>query len=86
MVCHLASSGDLMMWTHRAAVDEPAIQPTMALAPDGAPVRRRRCAWRMDPAPVRNVGVPSGPQGGERVANSAKRPSLPRRHRRRTWR
>jgi len=34
-VCHLASSGDLMTWTHRAVVDEPATQPTIAMAPDG---------------------------------------------------
>jgi hypothetical protein len=34
-VCHLASSGDLMMWTHRAVIDEPATQPTIAMAPDG---------------------------------------------------
>ena len=67
-VCHLASSGDLMMWTHRAVIDEPATQPTIAIAPDGAPVRRRRCAWRMT-RPVRHVGVPPGPQGNERVAS-----------------
>jgi hypothetical protein len=34
-VCHLASSSDLMTWTHRAVVDEPATQPTIAMAPDG---------------------------------------------------
>ena len=34
-VCHLASSGDLMTWTHRAVIDEPATQPTIAMAPDG---------------------------------------------------
>ncbi len=34
-VCHLASSTDLMDWTHRAVVDEPATQPTIAIAPDG---------------------------------------------------
>lgn len=33
--CHLAVSGDLMTWTHRAVIDEPATQPTIALAPDG---------------------------------------------------
>ena len=35
-VCHLASSGGLMMWTHRGVVDEPATQPAIAMAPDGA--------------------------------------------------
>jgi hypothetical protein len=64
-----ASSGDLMMWTHRAVIDEPATQPTIAMAPDGAPVRRRRCAAH-DPAPVRHVGLPPGPQDGERSASS----------------
>jgi hypothetical protein len=34
-VCHLGSSSDLMTWTHRAVVDEPATQPTIAMAPDG---------------------------------------------------
>jgi hypothetical protein len=34
-VCHLGSSRDLMTWTHRAVVDEPATQPTIAIAPDG---------------------------------------------------
>jgi hypothetical protein len=34
-VCHLAVSSDLMTWTHRAVIDEPATQPTIALAPDG---------------------------------------------------
>ena len=34
-VCHVASSTDLMTWTHRAVVDEPATQPTIAVAPDG---------------------------------------------------
>jgi hypothetical protein len=34
-VCHLGSSSDLMTWTHRAVVDEPATQPTIAIAPDG---------------------------------------------------
>jgi hypothetical protein len=34
-VCHLGSSSDLMTWTHHAVVDEPATQPTIAIAPDG---------------------------------------------------
>jgi hypothetical protein len=34
-VCHLGSSSDLMTWTHRAVIDEPATQPTIAIAPDG---------------------------------------------------
>jgi hypothetical protein len=34
-VCHLAVSGDLMTWTHRGVIDEPATQPTIAMAPDG---------------------------------------------------
>jgi hypothetical protein len=34
-VCHLGSSSDLMTWAHRAVVDEPATQPTIAIAPDG---------------------------------------------------
>jgi hypothetical protein len=34
-VCHLAVSSDLMTWTHRAVIDEPATQPTIATAPDG---------------------------------------------------
>src|SRR5919197_1165848 len=38
-VCHLASSGDLMTWTHRAVIDEPATQPTIAMALDAAVVR-----------------------------------------------
>jgi hypothetical protein len=34
-LCHLASSTDLVTWAHRAVVDEPATQPTIAVAPDG---------------------------------------------------
>jgi hypothetical protein len=34
-VCHLATSGDLMEWTHRAVVDQPATQPTIAATGDG---------------------------------------------------
>jgi hypothetical protein len=34
-VCHLATSSDLMEWTHRAVVDEPATQPTIAAAGGG---------------------------------------------------
>ena len=34
-VCHLATSTDLMEWTHRAVVDEPATQPTIAATGDG---------------------------------------------------
>jgi len=34
-VCHLAVSTDLMEWTHRAVVDEPATQPTIAATGDG---------------------------------------------------
>jgi hypothetical protein len=34
-MCHLASSTDLVTWAHRAVVDEPATQPTIAVAPDG---------------------------------------------------
>jgi hypothetical protein len=34
-VCHLATSTDLMEWTHRAVVDEPATQPTVAATGDG---------------------------------------------------
>ena len=33
--CHLATSADLMEWTHRAVVDEPATQPTVAATGDG---------------------------------------------------
>ena len=34
-VCHLATSADLMTWTHRAVIDEPATQPTIASTGDG---------------------------------------------------
>jgi hypothetical protein len=34
-VCHLAVSTDLMEWTHRVVVDEPATQPTIAATGDG---------------------------------------------------
>jgi hypothetical protein len=34
-VCHLATSTDLMEWTHRVVVDEPATQPTIAAVPGG---------------------------------------------------
>ena len=34
-VCHLATSTDLMEWAHRAVVDEPATQPTIAATGDG---------------------------------------------------
>ena len=34
-VCHLATSSDLMEWTHRAVVDEPATQPTIAATAGG---------------------------------------------------
>jgi hypothetical protein len=34
-VCHLATSTDLMTWTHRAVIDEPATQPTIAATRDG---------------------------------------------------
>jgi hypothetical protein len=34
-VCHLATSTDLMTWTHRAVVDESATQPTIAAIGDG---------------------------------------------------
>ena len=33
-VCHLATSSDLMEWAHRAVVDEPATQPTIASTGD----------------------------------------------------
>jgi hypothetical protein len=34
-VCHLATSTDLMTWTHRTVIDEPATQPTIAATRDG---------------------------------------------------
>jgi hypothetical protein len=34
-VCHLATSTDLMTWTHLAVIDEPATQPTVASTGDG---------------------------------------------------
>jgi hypothetical protein len=34
-MCHLATSTDLMTWTHRAVIDEPATQPTIASTGDG---------------------------------------------------
>jgi hypothetical protein len=34
-VCHLATSTDLMSWTQRAVIDEPATQPTIASIGDG---------------------------------------------------
>jgi hypothetical protein len=34
-VCHLATSNDLMEWTHRAVVDEAATQPTIAATGGG---------------------------------------------------
>jgi hypothetical protein len=34
-VCHLATSADLMEWTHQAVVDEPATQPTIAATRTG---------------------------------------------------
>jgi hypothetical protein len=34
-VCHLATSNDLMTWTHRAVVDDSATQPTIAAIGDG---------------------------------------------------
>jgi hypothetical protein len=33
--CHLATSTDLMAWTHQAVIDQPATQPTIAATPDG---------------------------------------------------
>jgi hypothetical protein len=33
--CHLATSTDLMTWTHRAVIDELATQPTIASSGDG---------------------------------------------------
>lgn len=33
--CHLATSTDLMQWTHRAVIDQPATQPTIAATGDG---------------------------------------------------
>jgi hypothetical protein len=33
--CHLATSTDLMSWTHRAVIDEPATQATVASTGDG---------------------------------------------------
>jgi hypothetical protein len=33
--CHVATSDDLVTWAHRAVVDEPATQPTIAAAPGG---------------------------------------------------
>jgi hypothetical protein len=33
--CHLATSTDLLAWTHRAVIDQPATQPTIAATPDG---------------------------------------------------
>ncbi|WP_020519114.1 hypothetical protein [Catelliglobosispora koreensis] len=32
---HLATSADLLNWTHQALLDEPASQPTIAVTPDG---------------------------------------------------
>jgi hypothetical protein len=34
-ICHLATSTDLMEWTHRAVTDDPATQPTIASTSDG---------------------------------------------------
>jgi hypothetical protein len=34
-ICRLATSMDLMTWTHRAVIDEPATQPTVAGTGDG---------------------------------------------------
>jgi hypothetical protein len=33
--CHLAASTDLLHWTHRAVIDHPATQPTIAATGDG---------------------------------------------------
>ena len=33
--CHLATSADLMQWTHQAVIDQPATQPTIAATGDG---------------------------------------------------
>jgi hypothetical protein len=33
--CHLATSTDLMGWTHQAVIDQPATQPTIAATADG---------------------------------------------------
>jgi hypothetical protein len=33
--CHLATSTDLLAWTHRAVIDQPATQPTIAATGDG---------------------------------------------------
>jgi hypothetical protein len=33
--CHLATSTDLMEWTHQAVIDQPATQPTVAATGDG---------------------------------------------------
>jgi len=33
--CHLATSTDLMEWTHRAVIDQPATQPTIAATGGG---------------------------------------------------
>ena len=34
-VCHLATSADLMQWTHGVVIDQPATQPTIAATGDG---------------------------------------------------
>ena len=34
-MCHLATATDLMTWTHRAVIDQPATQPTIAATGDG---------------------------------------------------
>jgi hypothetical protein len=33
--CHLATSTDLMQWTHEAVIEQPATQPTIAATGDG---------------------------------------------------
>ena len=40
---HLATSTDLLTWTHQAVIDEPATQPTLAATGDGGLLTAAQC-------------------------------------------
>jgi hypothetical protein len=51
-VCHLATSTDLMEWTHQAVIDQPATQPTIAATPRRRSADRGRVQrWPRRPTP-----------------------------------
>ena len=68
-ICHLATSADLMTWTHRAVIDEPATQPTVASTGDGGLLtavndsRRGRFRLRYTLTWTAGARGPAGPRG-----------------------